>query len=72
MQMLYTRLVNDLMLDCHSGDDLKSPTRKVFGRATHGNIHFKISPSLQVMFGETLGDPFVCWSELLRGGESVR
>ena len=45
-----------LMLDCHSGDDLKSPTRKVFGRATNGNIHFKVSPSLQVVFGETLED----------------
>lgn len=45
-----------LMLDCHSGDDLKSPTRKVFGRATDGNIHFKISPSLQTIFGETLCD----------------
>ncbi len=43
-----------LMLDCHSGDDLKSPTRRVFGRATGGNIHFKISPSLQNIFGETL------------------
>ena len=45
-----------LMLDCHSGDDLASATRKVFGRATDGNIHFKISPSLQVIFGETLND----------------
>ncbi|MBD3309271.1 hypothetical protein GF339_22915 [candidate division KSB3 bacterium] len=47
-----------LMLDCHSGDDLKSPTRQVFGRATDGNIHFKVSPSLQVVFGETLNDLF--------------
>lgn len=45
-----------IMLDCHSGDDLASATRKVFGRATAGNIHFKISPSLQVIFGETLED----------------
>lgn len=45
-----------LMLDCHSGDDLKSPTRKVFGRATEGNIHFKISPLPQNIFGETLND----------------
>lgn len=43
-----------IMLDCHSGDDLASATRKVFGRATEGKIHFKISPSLQVIFGETL------------------
>lgn len=45
-----------IMLDCHSGDDLASATRKVFGRATEGKIHFKISPSLQVIFGETLAD----------------
>ncbi|GAK59924.1 hypothetical protein U27_06910 [Candidatus Vecturithrix granuli] len=45
-----------IMLDCHSGDDLASATRKVFGRATEGHIHFKISPSLQVIFGETLED----------------
>ncbi|PID55826.1 hypothetical protein CSB45_14040 [candidate division KSB3 bacterium] len=45
-----------LMLDCHSGDDLTSATRRVFGRATNGNIHFKISPSLQVLFGQTLED----------------
>lgn len=43
-----------LMLDCHSGDDLSSQTRKVFGRATAGKIHFKISPSLQMLFAETL------------------
>ena len=45
-----------IMLDCHSGDDLASATRRVFGRAAEGNIHFKISPSLQVIFGETLED----------------
>jgi hypothetical protein len=45
-----------LMLDCHSGDDLKAATRRVFGRATQGRIHFKISPCLQVIFGETLND----------------
>ncbi len=45
-----------LMLDCHSGDDLKSATRQVFGRATQGNIHFKVSPALQVIFAETMND----------------
>ena len=45
-----------VMLDCHSGDDLKKETRKVFGRATNGKIHFKISPSLQVLFGEVMAD----------------
>ena len=44
----------NMMLDCHSGDDLSSATRKTFGRATNGSIHFKISPSLQALFGETL------------------
>jgi hypothetical protein len=47
---------SNLMLDCHSGDDLSSATRKTFGRATNGNIHFKISPGLQVLFAETLQD----------------
>jgi hypothetical protein len=45
-----------LMLDCHSGDDLKSSTRQVFGRAAQGNIHFKVSPALQVIFAETMND----------------
>ncbi len=45
-----------IMLDCHSGDDLKSSTRQVFGRATQGHIHFKVSPALQVIFAETMND----------------
>lgn len=45
-----------VMLDCHSGDDLESTTRKVIGRATDGQIHFKISPALQMIFAETLSD----------------
>jgi hypothetical protein len=56
-----------IMLDCHSGDDLKSSTRKVFGRATQGNIHFKVSPALQVIFAETMNDinpnRFLFWWE---------
>ncbi len=43
-------------LDCHSGDDLQRETRRTFCRATGGQIHFKISPSLQVLFGEVLAD----------------
>ncbi len=43
-----------VMLDCHSGDDLSRETMRVMGRASRGRIHFKISPSLQVMFGEVL------------------
>jgi hypothetical protein len=43
-----------LMLDFHSGDDLRSAVRQAIGRATHGRNHFKVSPSLQVIFGEVL------------------
>jgi hypothetical protein len=46
----------DVLLDCHSGDDLKSETRKVVGRATKGNVHFKISPELQIIFAEVLNE----------------
>jgi hypothetical protein len=45
-----------IMLDCHSGDDLKCAVRKVVGRATGGKVHFKISPALQVIFAEALND----------------
>jgi len=43
-----------LMLDCHSGDDLGAATRRAIGRATGGLVHFKISPSLQLLFAEVL------------------
>ncbi|UCG60134.1 MAG: hypothetical protein JSU70_11540 [Phycisphaerales bacterium] len=45
-----------LMLDCHSGDDLKPATRQAVGRGTRGQNHFKVSPALQVIFAETLCD----------------
>jgi len=45
-----------IMLDCHSGDDLKPATRRAVGRATQGHIHFKISPALQIIFAETMND----------------
>jgi hypothetical protein len=45
-----------LMLDCHSGDDLGRPTRRVFGRATRGRTNFKVSPSLQTLLAATLAD----------------
>jgi len=45
-----------IMLDCHSGDDLEPATRQVIGRATKGQIHFKVSPALQVLFAEVLHD----------------
>jgi hypothetical protein len=43
-----------VMLDCHSGDDLSRETMRTMGRASKGRIHFKVSPSLQVIFGEVL------------------
>ena len=43
-----------IMLDFHSGDDLRSAARQAIGRATRGSNHFKISPALQVIFGEVL------------------
>ena len=43
-----------VMLDIHSGDDLSSAARQAIGRATGGRNHFKVSPSLQVIFGEVL------------------
>ncbi len=43
-----------IMLDFHSGDDLRSAARQAIGRATRGSNHFKVSPSLQVIFGEVL------------------
>jgi hypothetical protein len=45
-----------IMLDCHSGDDLKPETRKAVGRATQGHIHFKISPALQFICAQTMND----------------
>ena len=43
-----------VMLDIHSGDDLSAAVRQAIGRATGGRNHFKVSPSLQVIFGQVL------------------
>lgn len=43
-----------LMLDVHSGDDLGRETRRVFGRASGGRVHFKVSPMLQIIYAEVL------------------
>jgi hypothetical protein len=43
-----------LMLDIHSGDDLSRETWRVFGRATGGKVHFKVSPMLQLIYAEVL------------------
>lgn len=52
-------------LDCHSGDDLSRATRRAVGRATAGRVHFKLSPSLQVLYAEALydyyPDTFLWW-----------
>ena len=44
------------LLDIHSADDLSSATRRAIGRATEGRVHFKISPSLHMLFAETVRD----------------
>jgi len=55
----------NLMLDCHSGDDLGKATRQLIGRATKGRINFKVSPQQQILFAETLyavqPDLFTYW-----------
>jgi hypothetical protein len=43
-------------LDVHSADDLSRPVRRVIRRATRGRLHYKISPSLQLLFADTLAD----------------
>lgn len=42
------------MLDFHSADDLGPAVREVLHRATGGRLHYKISPSLQLLFAEVL------------------
>jgi hypothetical protein len=46
----------NLILDFHSGDDLSARTRRAIGRGTGGHNQFKVSPSLQLLFAETLAD----------------
>jgi len=43
-----------LFLDVHSGDDLTREPRRVFGRAMGGQLHFKVSPHLQLIYAELL------------------
>jgi hypothetical protein len=59
------RIASELgfLLDVHSADDLSSATRQAIGRATGGQVHFKISPSLQLLFAETVRD---CAPEIFR------
>lgn len=44
------------MLDCHSGDDLSQNTRRIFGKAAKGRLHFKVSPSLQQLYSRVLSE----------------
>ena len=59
-----------VMLDVHSGDDLSAGTRRALQRATGGQLHFKISPQLQLLYAEVLADYhpelFRCWWEHAR------
>jgi hypothetical protein len=45
-----------VMPDFHSGDDLGPATRRIIGQATGGRNHFKVSPMLQLIFGEVLAE----------------
>ncbi|MCO6452771.1 MAG: hypothetical protein J5I90_18460 [Caldilineales bacterium] len=45
-----------VMADFHSGDDLSAAARQAIGRATGGRNHFKVSPNLQLLFGEVLAE----------------
>jgi hypothetical protein len=45
-----------VMADFHSGDDLSAAARQAIGRATAGRNHFKVSPNLQLLFGEVLAE----------------
>jgi tagaturonate epimerase len=45
-----------VMADFHSGDDLSQATRQSIRAATGGRLHFKVSPMVQLLFGEVLAD----------------
>jgi hypothetical protein len=53
------------MLDFHSADDLSAPTRAALRRATRGQLHYKVSPMLQLLFADVLQmyhpDLFLRW-----------
>jgi len=63
-----------VILDIHSGDDLSPATRRALGAASAGRLHFKVSPALQVLLGETVRE---CepgffgewWADALRTAE---
>ncbi|MBA3846985.1 MAG: hypothetical protein H0X45_10110, partial [Planctomycetes bacterium] len=47
---------HQVMLDIHSADDLGPRTRDALRAATDGELHYKISPSLQLLYAEALRD----------------
>jgi hypothetical protein len=44
------------MLDIHSADDLGPEVRRTLRAATGGRLHYKISPSVQLLFADVLRD----------------
>ncbi len=54
-----------VMADFHSGDDLTGASRQAIGRATGGRNHFKVSPNVQLLYGQVLEahhpDLFLRW-----------
>ncbi len=54
----HQRIASELgfVLDVHSADDLSAATCKAIGRATGGKVHYKISPSLHLLFAQTVHD----------------
>jgi hypothetical protein len=45
-----------ILIDIHSADDLTSPARAAIRRATGGQLHYKVSPMLQLVFAGVLED----------------
>jgi len=45
-----------VLVDVHSADDLTGPARAAIRRATHGRLHYKISPMPQIVYAGALED----------------
>ena len=54
----HQRIAGELgfLLDVHSADDLSAATCRAIGHATGGQLHYKISPSLHLLFAQTVHD----------------
>lgn len=71
------------VVDIHSADDLAPPTRRTIGAAGKGALHYKISPSLMILFAECVYEAYpslflLWWDDALAyaereaaGGSSV-